>query len=116
MKKFFLAILFLFVAVFSFGQTKIDVDSVQQYVGQQVTVCTNVSGVKALEKMTFINLKNPYPQSPLTIVIFTKDIANFSTAPATLYEGKNICVTGTIIEYKGKLEIVVTKPEEIAIQ
>ena len=57
-----------------------------------------------------------YPNSPLTIVIFAKDIPNFKGSPETLYGKKQICVTGTLAEYKEKPQIVITKPEEIIVQ
>ena len=34
----------------------------------------------------------------------------------TLYSDKNICVSGTIKEYNGKPEIIISKPEDITIQ
>jgi DNA/RNA endonuclease YhcR with UshA esterase domain len=43
-------------------------------------------------------------------------LANFSDTPAKLYNNQPVCVTGTIKEYKGKVEIVVTKPEELVLQ
>jgi len=33
-----------------------------------------------------------------------------------MYADKNVCVTGTIKEYKGRYEIDVTKPAEIVIE
>ena len=32
-----------------------------------------------------------------------------------VYDHKNICVTGSIKEYKGKPEIIISKPEDITI-
>jgi DNA/RNA endonuclease YhcR with UshA esterase domain len=116
MYKIFVMALFSFMGTISFGQSKISVDSVNSYMGQQVIVCAEVFGVKSTESITFINLGAAYPKSPLTIVILTKDISNFKETPAQLYNNKNICVTGTLIEYKGKPEIVVTSPSEITIQ
>lgn len=57
-----------------------------------------------------------YPNSPLTVVIFTKDLVNFKDSPDKLYNGKEICVTGKINEYKGKTQIVVTKAAEIEVE
>jgi len=45
-----------------------------------------------------------------------KDYSNFKELPSVMYQNKQICVTGTISEYKGKPQIVVTKPEEIIMQ
>jgi len=100
----------------SFAQAKVPVDSVSKHIGDTVVVCAEVYGVKSLEKLTFINLGAAYPNSPLTLVIFAKDLPNFKTAPETLYSNKKICVTGKLEEFKGKPQIVITKPEEIVLQ
>jgi len=68
------------------------------------------------EKYRFLNLGANYPNSLLTIVIFTRDKANFKEPIESLYTDKNICVTGTIKEYKGKPEIIITRPQDILIQ
>jgi DNA/RNA endonuclease YhcR with UshA esterase domain len=99
-----------------FSQTKIPVDSVSSHIGEKAIVCSEVFGVKATEKMTFINMGASYPNSPLTIVIFAKNLPNFKETPASLYDNKKICVTGTLEDYKGKTEIVVTQPDEITLQ
>ena len=66
--------------------------------------------------MTFINLGTEYPNSPLTIVIFAKDFGNFKSSIESMYNNKNICVTGILKDYKGKTEIIITKPDAITIQ
>lgn len=101
---------------YSFGQIKIPVDSAINHIGEKVVICSKVYGVKSTEKVTFINLGSAYPKSPLTIVIFAKDLTNFEQSPSLLFSNKTICVTGVLKEYKGKAEIIVTKPEEISVQ
>jgi DNA/RNA endonuclease YhcR with UshA esterase domain len=116
MKSFILIVCcFVFSAV-AVAQNKIPVDSASKHIGESVTVCTTVYGVKSLEKLTFINVGAAYPNSPLTIVIFAKDLPNFKPTPEVLYANKKICVTGKVEDFKGKAEIVITKPEEIVIQ
>ena len=79
-------------------------------------VCSKVFGVKSLEKMTYINLGKAYPGSSLTIVIFADNLSAFKDSPSSLYDGKQICVTVNLQDYKGKTEIIVTKPDDISIQ
>ncbi|BAV09561.1 single stranded DNA-binding domain-containing protein [Filimonas lacunae] len=102
------------------SQVKIKATEAMQYIGKQVTVCDSVYGIKFLDKAkaqpTFLNIGAAYPKSPFTIVIFGSSRPNFSVTPEKLYTGKKICVTGTLQEYNGKAEVVVTKPEEIVIQ
>ncbi|MEP6514302.1 MAG: hypothetical protein ABJA79_10550 [Parafilimonas sp.] len=101
------------ISISAFCQNKISVDSVSSHIGESVQVCSKVYGVKSLEKVTFINLGASYPHSPLIIVIFAKDIGNFKEPIERLYDNKEICITGILKEYKGKAEIVVSKPDEI---
>lgn len=114
-KMISLAVL-IFGSMVSFGQQKIPVDSAARYVGETVTTCSTVYGVKAMDKVTFINLAEAYPNSPLTLVIFTKDLGNFSDTPEKLYNNKSICVTGTVKEYKGKEEIIISKQDQIKVE
>lgn len=116
MKKIILIAVISFVSIIGFGQSKISIDSVTKHYGEKVTVCSKVYGTKALEKVTFINLGAAYPNSLLTVVIFTKDKDKFKSAPEAMYSEKSICVTGELKEYNGKPEIVVSSPDQIAIQ
>jgi hypothetical protein len=78
-----------------------------QYLNKLVTICDSVYSTKALEKLTFLNFGGNFPNAPLTLVVFKSDAAKFPQAPTTLYNHKRICVTGTLTEYKGKLQLVV---------
>jgi DNA/RNA endonuclease YhcR with UshA esterase domain len=116
MKKIIAVAVTCFISVTALCQRAIAVDSASTHVGDSVMVCSKVYGVKSLEKITFINLGAAYPNSPLTIVIRAEDRGNFPQPAETMYENKNVCVTGTIKEYKGRYEIDVTTPAEIAIE
>ena len=101
----------------TFSQTKINIEDAGKHVGNNVTVCSKVCGTKYLDRsgITFLNLGAAYPASPLTVVIFKKDRANFSKGPDELYTDKQICVTGKIQVYNGKDEIIVSKPGDIVV-
>jgi len=94
---------------------KIDAAEAEKYIGKRVTVCSTVFGVKELPAINFINLGARYPDSPLTIVVFAEDKANFKDGLA-VYDGRHICVTGTIKEYKGKTEIIISDPKDISVE
>ncbi|MFN8253644.1 MAG: hypothetical protein U0V75_17365 [Ferruginibacter sp.] len=98
------------------AQVSIPADSASKHIGDSVTVCSAVFGIKSLEKLTFINLGAAHPNSPLTIVIFSKDLGHFKATPAELYTNKKVCVTGRLEAFRGKPQIVITKPEEIVVQ
>lgn len=86
------------------------------HIGENATVCGTVSGgyyaVRSNGEPTFINLDGRYPNQKFTIFILGKDRHNFSS-PERSYNGKNICVTGFIRNYKGKPQITVSDKSQI---
>lgn len=120
MKQFLAIVFFIAGACTAYGQTKIPAGDAAKHIGEQVTVCGKVYGIKFLDKAkgepTFLNVGAAYPNSPFTVVIFGETRKLLSDTPDKLYNGKSICVTGIVKEYKGKAEIVVSKPEEIKIE
>ena len=66
--------------------------------------------------MTYLNLGAAFPNSPLTLVIFPDNKNNFKHNPAKYYADKALCVTGMVVDYKGKIEIVVRKEDEIQVR
>lgn len=116
MFKYILLLTAIAISNRSAAQTKMSIDEVNNHIGDSVTVCSKVYGIKALDKVTFINLGAAYPSSPLTVVIFAKDLVNFNELPSAMYSGKQICVTGILKDYKGKVEIIITNPSAISIQ
>ena len=100
MKTFLLAVVTLF-SLQSLGQKEISIDSVKAHLGEYISVCGKVYGVKELDKIAFINLGAAYPNAPLTLVVFAGDKKKFKKALAA-YDGKDICVKGNITLYQGK--------------
>jgi len=96
MNKTLSLIVAIFLVNISFGQSKVSIDSLIGRIGEKVEICSKVHGIKAFERVTFINLGAAYPNSPLTVVIFGKDYPNFKDLPSSLYLNKQICVTGTL--------------------
>ena len=90
------------------------------HIGKTNTVCGLVTGGRFLEsakgKPTFLNFERPFPDHTFTVVIFELDRAKFKSPPESLFDGKTVCVTGPIIDYKGKPEIVVRDPSHMVIQ
>jgi hypothetical protein len=95
--------------------TTLTPEEAAQHVGEIVTVCGKVFGTKYTGGTgpTFINMGAPYPQSHLTVVIFGKDRSRFPYKPEKELDDKTICVTGTVKEYKGKAEIIVSESTQI---
>jgi len=116
MKKIITIVIACFIGTVAFCQSKISIDSVSAHVGDSVTIYSKVYGIKALEKITFINLGAEYPNSPLTVVILEENQSKFPQTIETMYDNKNICVSGKIKEYKGRYEIEVYNPAQIATE
>ena len=72
-------------------------------------------GAEALDEETLLNVAASFLKIPLSIAICAKNLANFTAAPNMLYDGKNICVTGKIIDYKGKAGIIATRLSDLQI-
>jgi hypothetical protein len=60
---------------------------------------------------TLLDLGKPYPNATFTAVVYGDHRQKFGTPEVTL-RGKRICVTGQIIDYQGKPEIVFTNPSQ----
>jgi hypothetical protein len=86
------------------------------HIGQNATVC----GVVALTNFdagtqfwpTFLDFGKPYPDQVFGTVIYGADRAKFGTPEATL-QGKRVCVSGLIREYRGKPEVILTDPRQL---
>jgi len=87
------------------------------HVGEQATVCGVVKSARwasnSNRRPTFLNLDEAYPRQLFTVVIFEENRGKFTPPPETRFEKKRICVSGTIEEFRGTPEIVVTAPTQI---
>ena len=114
-----LPFLLLFFTICSFSQTKVaSLDSIVKYEGKEITVCNTVTTThqsKGGKKVTYLNMGKPYPLHGFTVVIFEGDLKNFGYSPAVYLKNKMVCITGKVILYKGKPEIIVKQPGQIVV-
>jgi len=86
------------------------------HIGETASVCGTVASAKYAASTkgqpTFLNLDEAYPNQVFTALIWGVDRKAFSKPPESL-SGHHICVRGTIVEYKGKAEIIVHSPDAI---
>jgi hypothetical protein len=119
MKKISVTLLTLFIFAAATAQTNIKLEDVSKHIGDSVTVCGKVAGMRYFEnsnnKPTFLNIGANHPNQLLTIVIWETTKALFTTKVEDLMD-KEICITGRIILYKERPEIVIEKPEQIIVQ
>lgn len=116
--KYVLVFLLCFAGFTSLqAQSTISLDSVKTHVGDSVRICGKVFSTRFLESAngtpTLINLGGAFPNEKLTVVIFGENRNAFQVKPEEAWKDKEICVTGRIVEYKGKPQIVVARPEQV---
>jgi len=83
------------------------------YLNQEVIVTDRVAQITIRPTIVFLNLSQRYPDSPLTCVIKGSDTNNF--LDLRNYQDKNVEVSGRIINFQGKPEIVLTTTNQIRI-
>jgi hypothetical protein len=88
----------------------VKVEEAAKHIGEYATVCSKVYGHKDLSGLTLVNLGDRYPNQLMTVVLK----GDAKSASAEL-DGRKICVTGMIIDYKGKPEIIVTDPKKLVL-
>lgn len=90
----------------AFGQTKITAKEASKHLNEKVMVCDQVFGGKYLSgsDITLIDVGGSHPNELLTLVIKGADRKKFTGSPEDAFKGKKVCITGQIIDYKGKPE------------
>ncbi|MFI5163318.1 MAG: S1/P1 nuclease [Sphingobacteriales bacterium] len=84
----------------------IDVKDAAGHLNETVTITAKVYGTKDVGSMLLVNVGAAYPDSPLTVVLR-------GDAKSLVVDGKTITVTGRVVDYKGKPEIVVTDKSQV---
>jgi DNA/RNA endonuclease YhcR with UshA esterase domain len=78
-----------------------------------ITVTGMVAQVTFREKVTYLNLDKPYPNSPLTCVIFGRITNRFGDLK--MLEGKQVAVNGKVEAYEDKLQVILTSTNQLKL-
>lgn len=89
----------------------VELADIQNAIGKEVTVTGKVFGSRDIGSMVLVNLGAAYPNQQLTVAL--KGAAKSLGAGL---ETKTITVTGKVIDYKGKPEIILTETAQIVIK
>ena len=117
-----LAVCFTLSSLPLFAQDKQTVapEEALKYHLQIKTVCGKVAGTQHARAIkgepTLLHIGKPYPKHVFTVVIWAADKGKFEGAPEELYKGKDVCVTGMIVEHNGKPQIVVKDPSQVSVK
>jgi hypothetical protein len=115
---FKLILIFVLTGNFLFAQTEIKLEEIPEFIGRKVKVCDKIYGsyvTKNDPPIILLNVGKPYPDSPLTLVIFSEDLKNFSYEPAEFLADKSFCATGKLILYKEMPEIILNSEKDLEI-
>lgn len=91
--------------------TTIKAEEARNYLGKTVTVSGKIYSSKDIGSMLLANMGAAYPNQLLTLAIKGK-----AKESAANLDGKTVTVTGLLIDYKGKPEIIVTDPGQLNVQ
>jgi len=120
MKRITALLSFSLITTVASAQTEIKIEDAAKHEGDSVTICTKIFGAKYFEASnrspTLLNAGAKYPDAPLTIVIFGESRAAFKNKPEEFYPDKNVCVSGKIVIYKGKPEIIVSDEKQMVVK
>jgi len=109
-----MAVLFATTAFSQQPPQPISIDSIQNYLGKYVVIVGKVSGVKEMDKISYINLDGAFPNQKLTLVVFVGDRKKFKIDLKN-FEGEQVKVTGNITLFKGKPQIKLESEDQIMI-
>ena len=109
----------LLLSLYISAQNKIHIEDASKHVGEVVTVCDKIYDARFIKESktatTYLELGGNFPKNKLTVLINFNDRKNFTAKPETYYLDKDVCITGKVIEVKGKPVIVITKPADVQI-
>jgi len=120
MKKIITAVALFMISTGAFAQQEIKIEDAAKHEGDSVKICTKIFGGRYFENSknapTLLNAGAKYPDAPLTVVIFGESRAAFKNKPEEYFPDKEVCITGRIVMYKGKPEIIITREEQILVR
>lgn len=120
-KKLILVYVFFFYSINLFSQ-EVTLDEVKNYIGKQDTikVCGKIYSTRFLKdtkgKPTLLNIGGYFPNQKLTVVIFEESLKNFPPSPEVYFSNTNVCITGNVISYNNKPEVVVRYGTQMMVQ
>lgn len=115
--KYIITLLFVgCLAYCANAQTVISAKDAKAHIGETVTITDKVYGGKLLSSnMTLFDIGGRYPNELLTVMIPPADRSKFSGQPEVDWKDKTVTVTGKVIDYRGKPEIVINDPKALTV-
>lgn len=114
MKKLTLIILLFTGVIVAKAQNTISIKDISKHIGETVTICDSVYTARALPNLTLLNLGAEFPKQLLTVVIYKADLGKFKE-PEKTFLNKRMCITGKLVLYNDKPQIVLNEVKQIAL-
>ncbi len=92
---------------------KIGASEANKHYDQEMIVTGKVAQITIRPNIMFVNLDQPYPDSPFTLVIFPSATNQFGDIKAL--DGKNVEVTGKITNFHDRPEIVLDSTNQLKV-
>ncbi len=92
---------------------KISAADAEKHVDETVVVTGKVAQVTIREKIVYVNLDKPFPDSPFTAVIFARSTNQFGDLKQL--KGKDVEINGKITEYRDKAQIVLDSKNQLKV-
>jgi micrococcal nuclease len=117
MKKLILLAFVTISAYAASAQTKIAAKDALKHLNETVLISDKVYSTKLIggSNMVLLDLGGTHPNQYLTVVIKGEDRSKFNANPEEYYKGRDVIVTGKLIDYKGKPEIIVSSSDELKL-
>jgi len=92
---------------------KIAATDAKEHVGANVIVAAKVAEVNKIQSLVRLNLEKPYPNQPLTAIIFSEKTNLFPELEKL--KGKMIEINGKITEYRSRPQVVLTSTNQLKV-
>lgn len=97
----------------------INISDIAKHVGDSVRLCAKVHNSRyfqsAINRPTILDVSDSYT-NPLNIIIWDHDRKNFANAPESLYNNKEVCISGLVEVYNNIPQIVIRNRNQITVK
>ncbi|CAM3031207.1 sulfatase [Vibrio rarus] len=97
-------------------ESAITANNALRFVDTNATVCGKVVQITDFAKGSYLNFDHTFPQTQFSVVIWKSDFNHVAQGRSlyTTYSNQNVCVTGGITSYKGRAQVIVKNPQQLA--
>jgi len=117
MKNLLYTVIGVGLSVSAYGQALISAKDAGAHINEKVVINDKIFGGKhfTTSGITLLDVGGTHPKELLTLLIKADDRKKFTTAPEVAFKDKMVTIVGTVIDYKGKPEIIITDTTQIKV-